>query len=518
LEQIDLTLALAMPGAGALHRLARDVRDPRSPEYGRYLTAAELGARFGLSLGEIGRVRRALETAGFQVLGGSPQRTALHARGRAALVSAFFGVSLHDFATPEGLRYHAPSSEPIVPAELEGAVASVLGLSSEPAARRPRAVPADGLRPIDAGQAYGIEPLWRQGIRGEGQTVAVVSFDSFRDEDIAEYDRFAGIEDAPAVRRVRIRGGAPLGRNAIEVSLDIEVVRAIAPGARIVSYEAPNSILYWPELLGQIVADGEADVVSVSWGNCEPAVDEAVRAAAERELELLAAQGISVFVASGDRGAYDCFDPRDVTLPENRLEVTDWPASSPHVVAVGGTRLSVRQNGAYLAEEGWEDAVSWSGTGGGLSSSVPRPAWQRGPGVLNKDSNGMRQVPDVAGPADCDSAFFIVYPLVSRQGDVQGVRQGPHGCGTSAAAPFWAAVAALLRDYAGRDGAGEPGFLGPVLYDLAAAEQPYPPFHDVMRGGNLKWNAAPGWDYATGLGSPDVWNLARDLVAYLRER
>jgi kumamolisin len=178
----------------------------------------------------------------------------------------------------------------------------------------------------------------------------------------------------------------------------------------------------------------------------------------------------------------------------------------------------VRQSGSYLSEDGWEDSVSWSGTGGGLSSSAPRPAWQRGPGVSNEHSNGMRQVPDVAGPADCDSAFFIVYPLVSRQGDVLGTRRGAHGCGTSAAAPFWAGVAALLRHYADREEAGEPGFLAPILYKLAATPQPYPPFHDVTRGGNLKLNAAPGWDYATGLGSPDVWNLARDLVAYLSER
>ena len=137
---------------------------------------------------------------------------------------------------------------------------------------------------------------------------------------------------------------------------------------------------------------------------------------------------------------------------------------------------------------------------------MPRPAWQSAPG-LSKSVRG-RQLPDVSAAADL-STGFITYET------------GPGfqtGNGTSEAAPFWAATTALIDQYARIHGVGRLRFLDPVLYGIASTPQPHPPFHDVTVGANLHYEARIGWDPATGLGSPDVYNLARDVVRYLRAR
>jgi subtilase family serine protease len=319
------------------------------------------------------------------------------------------------------------------------------------------------------------------------------------------------IRGAPEVERVYVDGTpVELGPNALEISLDIEIVRAVAPEANIVSFEAPLGWTGFIDALQAINADARVDVVSVSFGKCQARVGRDIREAMEREHAIAVTGGKTIFVASGDSGAFSCLHTESELGEASHERSVDWPAASPNVVGVGGTRLSVRADGSYFAENGWEDVLSNRGSGGGVSTDHNRPSWQRGPGVRNQHSTGKRQVPDVAGPADCDSAFLVVYPRLGDDGWEQTV--GPAGCGTSAAAPFWAGVAALALQYAEREGARELGFLGPVLYDLARSKPPFPAFHDVQTGGNLDHQATPGWDYATGLGSPRAWNLARDLA------
>ena len=262
-------------------------------------------------------------------------------------------------------------------------------------------------------------------------------------------------------------------------------------------------------MIERIVADGRVDVVSVSYGICDveatsggvgqlPSAD---RLRAEEAFRAAAAQGITIFVASGDQGAYSCqrFDPTDLR------PTTSWPGDSPWVVSVGGTRLSLDAEGGRLEEVGWEDVLStWSG-GGGLNPRDPRPDWQRGPGVGNELSNGNRQVPDVASVADPDTGFLVVFGGKRR---IKG--------GTSAAAPLWAGLAALIGQRAEQEEAGPLGFLAPLLYE--AAQRPTSPFFDVVRGGDRLHNAGPGWDYATGLGTPRADMLADAIVELLRGR
>jgi kumamolisin len=375
-------------------------------------------------------------------------------------------------------------------------VAGVTGLDTRPVLRA-EDVPVGGLDPQTLGRAYDFAPLRAQGINGAGQTIAVVSFDSFADGDLSNYESRFGIQ-GPPVQHVRVNGGTFPGSGQQEVNLDIDTIRAIAPGAQILDYEAPQGTVTMADVINQIVADGRARVISTSWGRCDLLVPDAERIADENALAAARAVGITVFAASGDNGAYDC---QAEDLSDQRVSV-DWPAASASVIAVGGTRLAVRQDGSYLAEYGWEDVLKGDGSGGGLASVTQRPAWQIGPGVQNQFSDGHRQLPDVAGPADPASGMVVV-----SRGAFHQIG------GTSAAAPFWAATLLLAREYGQRHHAADPGFVGPTLYRLAADPRTAGAFHHAVRGGNRRFSVTAGWNYVSGLGSPDVAVLARELAA-----
>jgi subtilase family serine protease len=482
----------------AVARFLRALNDPSSPRYRDFIGAAEFGRRFGPSDAELRRARAALAAAGLEIAAAYPQRTSLGVRGRARDVSRLLGVRLGEWRDARGRRWRAPLGRPRLPASLRPAVTAATGLDTRPLFR-PRAVPVAGLKPRDAAAAYNITPLHDRGLRGQGQTIAIVSFDSFRDEDVAEYDRLVGIRGAPPVERAPLEQPLPPGPGQDEVNLDIDVIRGIAPRAQIVNYEMPNDGRGFAPIVEKVVNDGRVTIMSNSWGVCAVAYPPELRDQDEAALAAAVARGITMFVASGDAGAYDCQhgNPDDL-----RLSV-DWPSSSPNAVAVGGTLLNVRRDGSYFYETGWEDPLSGGGGGGGLSTIFDRPPWQRGPGVNNRRSTGKRQVPDVAASSDGDSGWFVV-----TQGQVAKIG------GTSAAAPFWSASMLLVTAHARREGAGRMPYANPLLYRIAARRDS--PFNDVTRGGNRGYRATRGWDYATGLGSPDVAALADRVVEDLR--
>jgi kumamolisin len=395
-------------------------------------------------------------------------------------------------------------------------VAAVVGLDTEPVvlpAANPgvllSGVPNGGLRPNDVARAYEIEQLHAAGLHGEGQTVAIVSFDTFYEDDIDAWDEEMGIT-GPAVESVPLPGAPdePTGDND-EVTLDIEVIRGIAPAAQIVNYEAANKISNFAAMIAKIVSDGRADLVNISWGKCEKYWPTEAFNGMNQELQAAFAAGISVFVASGDDGAYGCRRNRvsDDPFVRDLTPNVDFPSASTSVIAVGGTYLTVRTDGTYYSEAGWEDPLGGGGGGGGISALVNRPSWQQGAGVDNSESSGKRQVPDVAGPADPASGFIVMYTPPGERRQTGGVG------GTSAAAPFWVGSMTLVRQLAASRGIDGLGALGPTLYQVAAARPDV--FHDVVRGGNLLQQAGQGWDYSTGLGSPRVAPLADALISAL---
>ncbi len=283
-----------------------------------------------------------------------------------------------------------------------------------------------------------------------------------------------------------------------EDDLDLDVVSAIAPGARIVNYEAPETAQGEVDVFSKLVADGKVGIATFSWGLCDSRLPGEFRQAVERALELAVARGITVFVASGDSGSYDC---QRQDFSDHRLCV-DFPSDLPPVVSVGGTLLSLASDGSYSSESGWENPLSDAGGGGGINPNDPAPSWQR---AAHLPGGGDRVVPDVSASASPASGW-----LVRDYGNWDSFG------GTSAASPFWASSMLLAEQYARKHGVTRRCFLAPILYRLATANEPYPAFHDVRTGGNRFYSAGPGWDFATGFGSPDVYNLARDLTQYLR--
>jgi kumamolisin len=505
-RDVAFELVLEFPGRDAMQAYALAVADRSSPDYRHFLSADEIGARFGLSDQAVHRVRQWVIEHGIAVVATSSQRIAISVDAPARTVESAFGVSLRDYTDAVGRTFHAPIGEARIPVALDGLVAAVEGLDARPS-ERPVSLPViaagplGGMTPTVIDRAYELEGLRALGLHGEGQTVAIVSLDTFDPADVAQFDQIAGTS-GPPVEKVSVDGGVRRpGDGQGEVSLDIDVIRAVAPKAQILDYEAPNKGGAIGAVIDRIVTDGRADIVSISWGSCELTRQTASLARMASSMAAAAAAGITVYVASGDHGAYDCIDQDREDL---RISV-DSPGGDPNVVGVGGTYMSMLDDGTYIDEVAWEEPLTGWAPGGGLSAYYDRPPWQTGIGVQNARSNGMRQVPDVAAAADPVSGFLSV-----SEGEA-----GPAG-GTSAAAPFWAGFTILVRQLAERDGVHGLGALGPTLYEVAAAQPADAVFHDVTRGGNLFDNASPGWDYATGLGTPRGTPLARAIVASVK--
>lgn len=514
---IDFSLVLRVADQAGLDAYLAGLYDPTSPVYHRFLTAPEFGARFGLPGDRVHRVEQWARHAGLEVVRTYLQRTAIRVRAPAGDVNRLFAVTLIDELDPQtGTTYRVVDEEPSVPSAILPEVEGIAGLDDRPAVSfaapsgfTTAGVPRTGLGPRDLAAAYDIDPLYDAGIQGSGQYIAIVSFDTYLPSDIETFEQELGIVDAPPIERIAV--GEPLdepGSGSGEVTLDIDVIRSVAPKAQILNFEAPNNgSVGFAEMVDAIVEDGRAQIISVSWGLCDAAgrLSPVSRLRGERSFQAMAAAGISLFAASGDWGAYSC----SVRDPSDHRVTVFWPSSSPYVVSVGGTFLSVREDGSYLDEAGWEDYLTTGGTGGGLNPIDERPAWQRGVGVENSESNGARQLPDISAAADPDTGYAVYYTAEEGNGwTMIG--------GTSGAAPFWAGITALFGEVNERAGVGRTGFLNPVLYAIAEEAEPNTVLHDVVRGGDLLHRAGPGWDYATGLGTPDVTALAGAIVEYLR--
>jgi subtilase family serine protease len=502
---IDFSLVLRLPGRSRLARFLDQLEDPASPNYHRFIDARTFGERFGVSRVVLDRATVQLARDAVQVTGSYPQRTALDVRASASTVQRLFGVRLVTYRGAGGRRFHAPTGAGIIPRNLRDAVGAIAGLDGS-------TVEIDDARniqsttPVDAARAYDIDPLSVRRITGQGERIAVAEFGRFAQSDLDGYDQQFGLP-AMTPRNVAVDGGATdHGAMAVaEADLDLEVAHAIAPSAQLLDYNAPQTTASGADAFGAIIdrisADGQAGIVSDSWGSCEATTPSADIQRDEQAIEAAAARGISIFVAAGDTGAYSC---QADSGSDHRLSVS-WPSSSPFVVSVGGTSLAMAPTGPYQGETAWNDTLEQIGGGGGLSVDFTRPSWQVGPGVDNQFSTGKRQLPDVSADADPWSGWDT---YTSGALTVAG--------GTSAATPFWAAATSLIAQYAGEHGVARLGFVDPILYAIASGPRRVPGFHDVTAGTNRYYPATTGWDFATGLGSPDVYKLAQDVVAYLK--
>ncbi len=408
-----------------------------------------------------------------------PERRTIKLTGTVAAMQKAFDVTLTQKVL-DGHIYRVREGSIRVPAELGDAVEAVLGLDNRPQAQphfRVHAAAANtSYTPLQVAQLY----QFPQGATAAGQTIGIIELGGgYRTADLSAYFKGLGLK-APQVTAVPVDGGknSPGKANGAdgEVMLDIEVSAAVAQGAKIAVYFAPNTDQGFIDAIGSAVHDttNNPSVISISWGGPESSWTAQAMNALDAACQSAAALGITVTVAAGDNGSSDGATGNNV----------DFPASSPHVLACGGTKL-VGNGSSITSEVVWNEQASGEGaTGGGVSNVFALPSWQANAKVpAPSSSTGGRGVPDVSGDADPVTGYQV---RVDGQNMVIG--------GTSAVAPLWAGLIALNNQQNGKSA----GFIQPQIYAAKGASA----FHDIVSGNNGAFSAGPGWDACTGLGSP----------------
>ncbi len=384
---------------------------------------------------------------------------------------------------------HRYRSGPLqIPAELAGVIVAVLGLDN-----RPQAVPHFRLAAPAATQVSYTPPQvaalyqFPAGTDGSGHTVAIIELGGgFSSADLDSYFSGLGIT-APSVTAVGVDGAsnvpdqAPQGADG-EVLLDIEVVGSVAPGAAQLVYFAPNTDQGFVDAVTNAVhAQPTPVAVSISWGGPESSWTSQSMTALDAAIADGAALGVTVTAAAGDNGSGDG--------ASDGQPHADFPASSPHALACGGTSLQADvAAGTVTSETVWNDGGQGGATGGGVSQTFGLPAWQATAGVPDNPAGSPgRGVPDVAGNADPATGYQV---LIDGQQTVIG--------GTSAVAPLWAALTARLVQTLGTP----LGLAQTALYAGVLPGQPVAGLRDITSGSNGAYQAGPGWDACTGLGVP----------------
>lgn len=431
--------------------------------------------------------------------------------GAPADMAAAFDVDIHDYRGRRGQEFYASPQQPPVPTPLRGRVTEVGRILSYTPYRMARPdlhplpldVPDRGLTPQALLNTYNLRRLADQGFTGKGTTIVIFAFDGY---DQADLDTYATTFGLPRFTPVLVGGqpSAPRG----ETTMDLQVAHAIAPDARKVVVNARPTVegggAY--EKIGQLLeaADqqfpGAVWSFSIGWG-CDKLLTAADLAPVRSALATAHTHGTTAFNASGDLAGLECRGGQDWSSSPGPDQIgLDSVASLPEITNVGGTTLSTTVDGNWLAEQAWFDVPLSQGTGGGVSSLFDRPEWQRGLSAPGDAGAQKRLTPDIAAVAD---PFTGVKIVLNGQLLVGG--------GTSQAAPLWAGIAAVMNQYLTAHGGHLLGDFNPALYRIATGA-PLPAFRDVTLGGNAVATAGPGYDLATGLGTPDVGNLVNDLL------
>ncbi len=497
--RVSFLASLRHPGMSRAAAQLAAMYDPHSTRFGHYDSLRQWMRSTGLSPSMVDQVRAVLRRSGIAV-DWQPGDGWMLVGGPAGAVERVFSVRIHEYRAVSGRRYYASARDPVIPHALASIVVGTGHVSNYPD-RGFRIVPVGGLRPADLFSAYNITPLRSRHLDGSGETIAFIEIDGFHQSDFNAFTQHFGLSAMHPI----VRAGPRLSNVDGEAELDMEVAHEIAPGAKLLVYNCSRrcSSSDMVNLESLAVRQNPRSIINISLGGCESAEGQGLVSAESSvftEADLL---GESVFAASGDNGAFTCLDQNWGAPPGPGAIGVSSPASSPGLTSVGGTRLSLHANATWYREEVWENPPATAGSGGGVSAYFPRPSWQHGQGVDNLyDRSGRREVPDVAADADpAGSVQIIVNGHLTAAG------------GTSQAAPIWAGITALVDQYLRGRKEAPAGFLNPTLYALASGKPAYAPFHDVTAGSNLVYPATTGYDMASGLGTPDAWNLARDLAA-----
>jgi kumamolisin len=461
----------------------------------------DLLARYGADPADVDLVTSTLTDLGAQVVDIDAADRHLRVAGPVGVLTRIFGTELRPAVSVDSngseVSHRARSGGLSVPAPLDGVVTAVLGLDDRPQAsprlRVAAAAATKSYTPIELEKVYNFPP----DTDGTGQSIAILELGGgFGHADLRAYFASLGLSNVH-VRAVgvdgarNVPGGDPQGADG-EVLLDIEVIGSMAPGSRVVVYFTPNTDAGFLDALVKAThAAHTPAAISISWGASEDEWTDQARQAFDDALTDAALLGVTVTAAAGDDGSND----RET---DGKPHV-DFPASSPHILACGGTRLDADgSTGTVASETVWNNGVGNGATGGGVSVHFERPSWQASVGVPEIDGHSGRGVPDVAGDADPQTGYAV---RIDGQNAVIG--------GTSAVAPLWAALVARLAEASGHG----LGLIQPMLYGSTGAGEVPPGFRDVTTGNNGAYQAGPGWDACTGLGVPN----GAELLAALKQ-
>jgi len=446
---------------------------------------------FGASQKDAERVEAFAHQYHVTTVEGDLQRRSVILSGSITDMESAFGVKLNGSTDAAGCDIRVREGDIYIPAKLKDIIEGVFGLDNRPIAHpmlrlssrdgqvvshaaNPNAFTGDQLAKI-----YGFPASFN----GKGQTIAILELGGgYRAKDITNYFKSLGIKK-PSVKAVSVDHGKNKPSNANsadgEVMLDIEVAGAVAPGAKIVVYFAPNTDKGFLDMVTKALHDphNKPSVISISWGSAEANWTDQTLKSMNESFKAASLLGVTICVASGDTGSSD-------SVNDGRVHV-DFPASSPYVLACGGTRLTMAGNN-IASETVWHDSNTSSG-GGGISEFFPLPDYQANakvPGSLNSRFPG-RGVPDVAGDADPDTGYKV---LVDGQQMVVG--------GTSAVAPLYAGLVARINQQKGKTA----GFINPTLYATPSLCRDITQGDNNTTAGGKGYKAGPGWDACTGLG------------------
>lgn len=532
--KLQLSIGLATNRQALANDLAA-IYDPGSSQFGHYLTPQQLASRYGAAQASIDNVTAFLQAQGFQVLSVSPLHNQISVSASSAQIAQTFHMTLQTF-NENGLTVFGPSGALTLPTALKGLVTSVVGLSTiaQPSHQRlPRTSPvssaqeqpaaecsgsqAHGVTPTQTAVAYGYTRAYKAGLTGKGISIGVYESDD-QQFSLNDVTTFLRCTTGSSLHRsvVKVDGGSKNTEvNAlVEAEDDIEYLAALAPDAQVFEYQndicadvlscgsgqegLPLSEAF-ADATNQMAADGRIQVASISLAVAEEyfTQDEIFRM--DQAVEELAAEGVTVAIATGDCGAYGYGTFGHLSV--------DLPASVPYALAVGGTELHTDSQGKRTSEVVWSDPNpdknqqcqnNWGSTGG-LSLVFPQAAWQQGNGVKNQYANGKRQLPDVSAIAWQEPLYF--------QGQWGG------GGGTSTATPIWAAGLALVDQGLIQHHKQLVGAT-PTFYRLANQHGKLHPYYDITQGTNEYYPATAGFDLATGWGAPNLPDFGNALGAF----
>ncbi len=515
-DRLSLSIGLPLRNTAELEKLLAELYDPASPNFHKYLSSQEFTARFGPTELDYAGVKAFAQANGLSIAGTYSNRMVLEVEGSVSNIERAFGITLNTYRHPtENRDFFAPNTEPSVPTNLP--VADMWGLSdfSRPQPMAHRAAPLtgtplnyNGTGPGGSYRGADFRNAYASGssLVGAGQTVAVVEFDGYYSNDITSYEAQCGYASVP-LQNILLNNvsGTPgysgVSNAVVEVSLDIELAIAMAPGLSMLTVYEGNSPY---TVFNQIATDNTARQVSCSWSwKYGPAKNWSAGKPGSSTLDFIlsqmVAQGQAFFQASGDSDAYT----GSQALSSSSGPI---PVDSIYVTSVGGTTLTMSGSGSAWSSEtvwNWGNNV---GSSGGISPNYSIPSWQASVSMAaNSGSTINRNIPDVAMTAD---AVYVIYNNGS---------SGYFG-GTSCAAPLWAGYCALVNQQAAATSGMTVGFLNPALYAIAAGNNYTNCFHDTTTGNNIGSNtpglfyAVTNYDLVTGLGTPNGVNLINALA------